>query len=255
MSNKFLRLVWGLKTCGNPSQRFLLTALADHADESGRCWPSNKLLQAETGLSERAVSRNLDALAARGLIEIHRKAVGMLHRNNLYMLNRDRLQVEQRTTPVIATGQKHGTPVTVTPLHPSNETFSPVTMTPALEPPLTPNRTPTPLRVVSLKKDEKREAKEVPPFELAAFISRRAWENFEQHRIRKGAPMDDFTRWQVQARLERFHAEGQDIDEIIETAIVSNWRGVFPMKSSTKRPADPGVTRPVLAIDKLRRAG
>jgi len=125
-------------------------------------------------------------------------------------------------------------------------------VTAALEPPLTPNRTPTPLRVVS-KKTDKREAKEVPPFELAAFLSRRAWENFEQHRIRKGVPMDDFTRWQVQARLERFHADGQDTDEIIENAIVSNWTGVFALKSSATRCADPGVTRPILAIDKLRR--
>ena len=250
MSNRFLRLVWGLKTCGNPSQRLLLAALADHADDTGTCWPSEELLCAETELGVSTVRRGLNALAARGLIEIHRKAVGMLHRNNLYMLNGARLQTEQRT-PVTVAAVRPSTPVTMTAVHRSNETSTPVTMTGALEPPLTPNRTIRPLRVVSKK--DKREAKEVPPFELAAFLSRGAWENFEQHRIRKGVPMDDFTRWQVQARLERFHADGQDTDEIIENAIVSNWTGVFPLKSSTTRFADRGVTRPILAIDKLRR--
>ena len=253
MSNKFLRLVCGLRPCGNPSQRLLLAILADHADDTGRCWPSEELLRAETELGARTIRRSLNALAVRGLIEIQRKAVGALHRHNAYTLNRTRLQSEQRT-PVTVAAVQQDTPVTMTAVHRPNETSTPATMAAALEPPLTPNRTPIrPLRVVS-KKTDKREAKEVPPFELAAFLSRRAWDNFEQHRIRKGAPMNDFTRWQVQARLQRFHAAGQDTDDIIETAIVSNWTGVFPLKTASPRSTSPGVTRPIQAIDKLRRA-
>lgn len=251
MSNKFLRLTWGLKPLGNPSQRLLLAALADHADDEGRCWPSSELLQAETGLSERTITRNLDGLAACGLIEIQRKAVGTLHRNSLYILSDARLEEEQRT-PVMVTDEQDDTPVTVTAVQPSSATPSPVTMTAALEPPLTPNRTPIQPRLFSSKR-EKRETKEVPPFVLAACVSTQAWDNFEQHRIRKGAPMNDLTRWQVLARLQRFHAEGQNTDEIIENSIIGNWTGVFPLKTASARFTSPGITRPIQAIDKLRR--
>jgi len=252
MSNKFLRLVCGLKPCGNPSQRFLLAILADHADDTGRCWPGEELLCAETELGARTVRRALNGLAARGLIVIHRKAVGALHRHNAYTLNSAQLQAEQRT-PVTVTGVQRNTPVTMIAVHRPNENSTPATMAAALEPPLTPNRTPIrALRVVSTKPD-KHGAKEVPPFELAAFISTQAWENFEQHRIRKGAPLNDFTRWQVQARLQRFHAEGQDTDEIIENSIISNWTGVFPLKSAAPVSASQGIARPMQTIDKLRR--
>jgi len=56
--------------------------------------------------------------------------------------------------------EKQRTPVTVTAVHRSNETSTPVTMTGALEPPLTPIGTIRPLRRV-FKKEDQREAKEV----------------------------------------------------------------------------------------------
>src|SRR5271170_4280889 len=97
VSNKLLNLTWGLKPCGSASQRLLLAALADHADDSGKCWPGIDLLRAETELSARTITRSLEALAARDWIAIQRKAVGALHRNSAYTLNKARLQAEQRT--------------------------------------------------------------------------------------------------------------------------------------------------------------
>lgn len=45
-----------------PTERLIMLALADHADDDGRCYPSIQRLCQRTGLSERAVRTNLRAL-------------------------------------------------------------------------------------------------------------------------------------------------------------------------------------------------
>jgi len=251
LSNKLLSLAWGLKPCGSPSDRLLLAALADHADDSGKCWPGIDLLRAETELSARTITRSLEALAARDWIAIQRKAVGALHRNSAYTLNKARLQAEQRT-PVTMTLVRDSTSATLTDVQASNEPSSPVTMTPALEPPLTSIGTVQPFVVVP-KKIGERNQRVVPPFALEEFIPADAWEDFEQHRIRKGKPLDDGTRWAAQKRLRRFHGQGQDVREIIENTIISGWQGLFPATAKPSRDAAPVITNPVQALDKIRR--
>ena len=49
-----------------PTHRLLLLALADHADDDGRCYPSLSRLCRRTGLTERAVRKNLRDLEAAG---------------------------------------------------------------------------------------------------------------------------------------------------------------------------------------------
>lgn len=109
-----------------------------------------------------------------------------------------------------------------------------------------------PLHVVP-KKIGKRDQRVVPPFVLEEFIPADAWEDFEQHRIRKGKPLDDGTRWAAQKRLRRFHGEGQDVREIIEYTIISGWQGLFPNITPRSRDAALVVTNPVQALDKIRR--
>jgi Helix-turn-helix domain len=244
VSNKFLSLTWGLKPCGSPPQRLLLAALADHADESGKCWPGIELLQAETDLNPRTITRCLKSLEARKWITIERKSVGALHRGSAYVLDKDRLLAEQRTPDRVSPVQD-ATPDRVSGVQATNTTPTPDRVSGALEPPITPIRT-TPLHVVPRKRDQR----EVPPFVLAEFIPADAWEDFEQHRIRKGKRLDDGQRWTLQKRLHRFHGEGQDVREIIENSIIGGWQGLFA--STKKQYAAPAVTNPVQAIDKIR---
>jgi hypothetical protein len=49
------------------AERNVLTALALHADDDGRCWPGGKTLEAETGLSARGLQDAFARLAKRGL--------------------------------------------------------------------------------------------------------------------------------------------------------------------------------------------
>ena len=51
-----------------PTERLIMLALADHADDDGRCYPSIQRLCQRTGLSERAVRTNLRALEKSGYV-------------------------------------------------------------------------------------------------------------------------------------------------------------------------------------------
>ena len=67
MSNTALTRVRKIKT-GRPSAKQILTALADHADDTGRCFPSIKALTAETELSRSTIQRELKYLVERGFV-------------------------------------------------------------------------------------------------------------------------------------------------------------------------------------------
>jgi len=54
--------------------RFVLVALAEHADDKGRCYPSIARLARRTGLSERAVQSSIKRLCAAGFINVELNA-------------------------------------------------------------------------------------------------------------------------------------------------------------------------------------
>lgn len=61
--------IFDSKTLG-PTERLIMLALADHADDAGRCYPSMRRLQERTGLSERAVQTNVRALTDKGYLRV-----------------------------------------------------------------------------------------------------------------------------------------------------------------------------------------
>lgn len=94
-----------------PTERLVLLALADAANDTGRCWPSVPTLMKKTGLSERTVQRSLSELESMGWVS---KGLRNGH-STLYVVRNPR----QADTPVTLTPPSgwHPTPVTVTP-HP-----------------------------------------------------------------------------------------------------------------------------------------
>jgi hypothetical protein len=63
-------LAWVVPIQVLPSQKSVLWALANCANDDGLCWPSNAWLRLATCLSERTVQGAIQALVAAGLIEI-----------------------------------------------------------------------------------------------------------------------------------------------------------------------------------------
>ena len=55
-----------------PMAKLVLLRLADRADESGICYPSQRRLAAECGITERTVRNAITDLICRGLVIIHR---------------------------------------------------------------------------------------------------------------------------------------------------------------------------------------
>lgn len=69
MSIKIMDQVFDLKGV-TPTEKLILLSLADHADESGRCYPSIDRLSLRTCLSERALQVNIRTLTQKGFITI-----------------------------------------------------------------------------------------------------------------------------------------------------------------------------------------
>lgn len=68
-----------------PTERLVMLALADHADDDGRCYPSIPRLCQRTGLSERAVQTNTRKLTEQGYIRVVEG--GGKGKSNLYFLS------------------------------------------------------------------------------------------------------------------------------------------------------------------------
>jgi hypothetical protein len=58
--------VWKMQL--QPTNKLIMLALADMANDEGQCWPSNRSLQRRTGLSERTVRGALTDLEEQGLV-------------------------------------------------------------------------------------------------------------------------------------------------------------------------------------------
>lgn len=67
MSIQAITAAFALEGVG-PSEKLLLLALANYADEHGRSYPSQKRLAGDTGLSERTIRRLLAEMADAGLL-------------------------------------------------------------------------------------------------------------------------------------------------------------------------------------------
>ena len=70
MSIRLMSEIFESDTLG-PTERLIMLAIADHADDTGRCYPSISRLAQRTGLSERAVRGNVRALENQGYLTIH----------------------------------------------------------------------------------------------------------------------------------------------------------------------------------------
>lgn len=98
----------------------VLNALADHADESGRCWPSVARLALCTGCDEKTARRALSRLVQLGIVEREARA----GKSDVYVLNmegyhsqNDHSQIRplpNSTPPTVTTPNEAHTPPNLT---------------------------------------------------------------------------------------------------------------------------------------------
>ncbi|WP_425610856.1 helix-turn-helix domain-containing protein [Xanthomonas albilineans] len=74
MSIKAMNWAWEQRL--PPNSKLILMALADSADEVGKCWPRVRLIAEKCCASERTVQRVLKELEERGFLHIERRFRG-----------------------------------------------------------------------------------------------------------------------------------------------------------------------------------
>lgn len=250
-----------------PTSKYVLVAVADHADETGRCWPSPSHIVAKTGLSERSVRYALRGLkAAKIIIEGASRGRSLDLRLSLETTEvtdemRDVIQAESlvRNAKSKASGEgETGTacrkpapraatqpaPRAANRHHvPHNRHHVPPYRTiknhqePSI-PPIAPSSTP----VVRMVKDERdmtfRSADGSETIRVPDFVPLEAWNGYLQMRDKKKKTPTARAVRLVIRDLEKFHVAGHDVGAILDKSTVNAWTDVYEPKGQTAgRPA------------------
>lgn len=101
MSNRIMALCWQLGGMSG-TEKAVLIALADRADDAGMCWPSIATLAQMTCFTDRAVQKCIHSLLGKGLISVQVSAGG---KSNKYVIN-----PEQRSPSVEKLANANGAP-------------------------------------------------------------------------------------------------------------------------------------------------
>lgn len=81
-------MTWAFKQNLNPTQKIVLLALADYADDEARCWPAMRTLAEKSSLSERAVRNAIRSLEEVGYLTTEtRVRPNGSQTSNVYWLN------------------------------------------------------------------------------------------------------------------------------------------------------------------------
>lgn len=92
-----------------PTETLLMLALADYADQTGKCWPSKETLARRSRVSKRTVDKYINKLSENGWLEI--TYLGG-RKSNVYTLNIDKIHAEGCRTCTPGVQDLHPTPAT-----------------------------------------------------------------------------------------------------------------------------------------------
>src|SRR5260370_40214117 len=96
MSIRLMSQVWEDTRIGSQAELLVLLALADHARDDGRCWPSMRSIAGKARIEERSAQRIIRRLIEKGVVELESKWGGIDGHNTA---NRNRGIAGDQTTP------------------------------------------------------------------------------------------------------------------------------------------------------------
>jgi hypothetical protein len=227
MSIKLMTAAWTLEV--SATEKLVLLALADWANDDGHCWPSMSQLAAKSGLTDRAVQKAIQRLAADGHLtrqEVTGKGVNYF-------------------------------------VHPGT-TFTPERRSPPNETTKTPERR-SPNTSVTTIKDEanassKARVSKRNGFALPDWVPAEAWAGYEQMRCKARKPMTDRARALALTKLQELAASGHPPGEVLDQSTLNNWQGLFEIKERNNGNSlgrhhgqGGGERRPSASIDWIER--
>jgi biotin operon repressor len=240
MSMAALRVIRPI--CVPPTQKVILWALADQADDDGVSWPSIASLIEATCLSERAIQSAISALRQAGILST--EAGGGRHRTTKYRIITPQVvrgyeDEEVGETPQMVRGNDGETP------HLLHETPQEVRETPQE---LHPNPQEPSLTLIERKKRARASA---PALDIPTWLPADAWAEWSAYRLkRSGRGWTDHAAALAVRELGKLNAEGHSPRAVIEQSIASGWTGLFPLKAQaqqSRQPANVGLRAAALA--------
>lgn len=204
--------VWDLDL--PPSEKIVLLALADQANDAGRnCWPSVPTIARRSSQGERTVRRALQSLEAKGLLSIHHRT-GTSSQYHIHLSHPD--------TPANLAGVCDGSPPPATVAPPPCQSGSPPPATVAGKPSIE-SSSETPIE------SSKGVAAKT---ELPDWIPLDAWNGFLEMRKASGKKPTARAVELLIAKLDRLRADGNDPGEVLDQSTERNWQGLFEVKGN-----------------------
>ncbi len=182
------------------TQKLVLLALADWANDEGLCWPSINRLAVKASLTSRGVQKNIRALEDMGFI----RRIEVVGKGNQYWISIPLNDVHPCTTFTPPLNDVHPTP------EPRSDNTS-----------ITHQDTP---------KDIKRE--------LPGWIPIEAWDGWIEMRKLRKKPMTVRAWNRAIARLEAMMICGQDITEVLDRSTMNGWTDLYEIKEKANGTAN-----------------
>jgi len=215
---------WALECPVTPSQKSVLFVFANYADSEGLSWPSMKLIQLKSGLSERTVRRVKNHLAAIGLIE----TAPEIGRNGVRLLikSHDRQAATMSEEPATMADLTLSGNRSLWPVDRSHCQKKRPLCPPHIEPSITTKNHQVPPIAPHPPSRPKSKPKQTFP-EPPDWVDREAWFGWLEMRRRKGAPATDHALALTLKKLAAWRDDGHDVAEILNTSTERGWTGVF----------------------------
>jgi hypothetical protein len=210
MSIKLMTAVWDREDLSS-TQKLVLLALADWANDEGLCWPSIERVAKKSSLKKRAVQ-----LAIRSLEETHFiRREEVIGKGNKYWIN-------------IPVHEMHPCIKDTPPVHQMHETRA--------------SDAPNTLIIHQLNTKFIKEP-------LPDWMPIDAWQGWVEMRKQRKRPLTDRAKTRAINKLEALQASGHDIAELLDRSTINGWLDIYEPKglknagnsASTAEPTNPMV--------------
>lgn len=193
---------------GAHTDKLVLLALADNANDEGECYPSLTNIAKRCEMHRATVIRSIQSLESAGHISRHIRP----GRNTGYMVHPS--QPATSSTEQLVAGSNPSQRAT----NPSQPATSP---SPLINPSPSENR----------HKPSKRKRETVPDGPPPSNLNVEAWHRWEQYRREIRKPIHPASRLSAQRKLAEF---GADQGAVVEQSVANGWQGLFPLKEQPR---------------------
>ncbi len=226
MSNSALAWAWSQKLSGM-GEKCVLAALADYADDAGKCWPSIDTLAARCSGNRKSIIRIIKRLRDENLIAVTYEK-SRYGRKAVYRLNQSYSATSGALSPVASWDQCQSHHATGTSPTMSFDWSHDATLT-IIEPSIE----------LSIEPSKRAKAKAKQLIGLPDWLPSKAWNGFVTARKEAKKPMTARAVELAIKQLDDLRSQGHHPAAVLDQSVMRGWSGLFPIKNQNNRPARP----------------